>query len=107
MRGIRHGFLTAGDDHLGIAAADGLIGQHDGLNTRTTDAVDRCACRVLRQSSIDGCLTCRCLTDTAGEHIAHDHFIDALGVELCSFNGGLDGNGTKLWSREVLQTSQE
>ena len=47
MGSIRHRLLTAGDDHLRVAATNGLICQHDGLDARTADTVDRCAGRVL------------------------------------------------------------
>jgi hypothetical protein len=60
-----HGFHAAGHDHIGIAHLDGLGRQHDGLEGRAADLVDRDAFHRIRQAGLDGRLFGRILAIAA------------------------------------------
>ena len=83
--GQAHVFLAAGDDHLGIAASNGLGPQVQGLEARPANLVQgQCRYRK-RQAGLDCRLAGRVLPGTGGQYLTHDHFVDlgAIQASLC------------------------
>ena len=71
-----HGLHAAGDDDLGVAGADRRGGQHDRLEPRAADAVDRRRRRRVGQTGLEERLARRRLAGAALEHLAHEDFVD-------------------------------
>jgi len=102
-----HGFHAAGDHHLGIADLNGLRGQHHGFQRRAADFVDRDAFG-LRWHAGFGCgLFGRILSVSAGQHVAHDHFIDADGIDSRSLHGFGDDQSAQFGSAHGAQAAVE
>ncbi|MNF93958.1 hypothetical protein D3C84_766520 [compost metagenome] len=79
--GQAHVFLAAGDDHLGIAAANRLGAQVQGLEARTADLVQGHGRYGEGQTRLDRGLARRVLPGAGGQNLAHDHFIDLRRVQ--------------------------
>ena len=71
-----HAFHAAGDDQPCITGANGLIGEHDGLEPRAADLVDRQRGDGRWQAGNERRLASGGLAQSGGEHAAHDDFID-------------------------------
>ncbi|MCY1525542.1 hypothetical protein D9M68_605230 [compost metagenome] len=79
--GQAHVLHAAGDDHLGIAAANCLGAQVQGLEARAADLVEGQRWHRMRQAGEDGGLARGVLSGTCGEHLAEDHFVDVGAVQ--------------------------
>ena len=64
------------DDDLGIAGPDLRRGEHDRLETRSTDTVDRRCTRRDGETRRQRSLARRCLTHTGLQHLAHEDLVD-------------------------------
>ena len=75
VRRRRHVLLPSGNDQRGIAALDGLRGQHDRLEAAAADLVDCHRGHLVRQPRMYCGLPRRILPEARGQNVAHDHFI--------------------------------
>lgn len=91
-----HVLLAAGDDHLGVAAADRLGAQVQGLEAGAADLVQGHGRHADRQAGLDRRLARRVLPGTGGEHLAEDHFVDLAGIETGLFEQAADHRGAQL-----------
>ena len=79
--GQAHVFLTAGDDHLSVAATDRLCAEVQGFQARAADFVQGQRWYGVGQASLDRRLTRRVLAGAGSQHLAHDHFINLRTVQ--------------------------
>jgi hypothetical protein len=107
VRGLAHVLHAAGDDHLGIAAADGLGGQVQGFQPRAADLVQGHGRYGMRQAGADGGLARRVLTGACGEHLAEDDFIDLRGIEAGLLQQAPDDDGAELGGGNIGQAALE
>ena len=99
MRGSGHVLHTAGNDRRRIAAANCLIGQHHGLESRSADFVDRHRRDRRRKAGFERGLASRGLADTGSNHIAHDDFVNVGWGNARPGDRLLDRNPAKLSCR--------
>ena len=71
-----HRLHATGDDDFGVTRLDLRGGEHDRLQTRATDAVDRGRARPVGQAGLEQCLTRRGLARAGLEDLAHEHVVD-------------------------------
>src|SRR5215213_8278384 len=90
VRALVHVLHTARHDHLGIAGADLGRGEHDRLESRSTDAVDGRRAQRVRQAGLQHRLSSRCLACPGLNHLAHQRFVDLVGRNTGTFHCGLD-----------------
>ena len=74
----RHRFLAAGDDGVGITAADMQHGQCHRPQPRTADLVDAESSLVSRNARVHRRLARRILTLARSEDLAEDDLVDLL-----------------------------
>ena len=82
VRGVRHAFHAAGDNHIGIAGANGLGSQINRLKSGTADLVDGVCRYCRRQAGADGSLPGRILAQTGLEDVAEDDFVDSRRIDF-------------------------
>ena len=75
VRGQRHVLRAARHHDLGVAALDGLRGQHHGFQPRTADFVDRRRPDRVRQPRTDARLAGHVLAQPCAEDVAEDHLV--------------------------------
>ncbi len=102
-----HVLHAAGDDHFGIAAANGLGGQVQGFQARAADLVQGHGRYGMRQAGADRRLARRVLPAAGGEHLAEDDFIDLGGVEAGLLQQALDHDGAELGRGNLGQAALE
>ena len=102
-----HAFLAAGDDHFGIAAADGLGGQVQGLEARAADLVQRQRRHRMGQPGGDGGLARGVLPGAGGEHLAEDHLVHLLGLHTAALQQLADDDGAQFVGGDVRQAALE
>ncbi len=74
--GQTHAFLAAGDDHVGLAAADRLAAQVHRFQAGAAHLVDGHGRHFVGQAGEDRGLPGGVLAGAGGEHLAEDHFAD-------------------------------
>lgn len=102
-----HVLLAAGDDHLGVAAADRLGAQVQGLEAGAADLVQGHGRHADRQAGLDRRLARRVLPGPGGEHLAEDHFVDLAGIETGLFEQAADHRGAQLGGGNAGQRALE
>ena len=102
-----HVLHAAGDDHLGIAAANGLGGQVQGFQARPADLVQGHGRHGMRQAGADGGLACGVLATACGKHLAEDHFIDLGSVEAGLLQQAFDDDGAEFRRGNIGQAALE
>ncbi len=102
-----HVLLAAGDDHLGVAAADRLGAQVQGLEAGAADLVQGHGRHADRQAGLDRRLARRVLPGPGGEHLAEDHFVDLAGIETGLFEQAADYRGAQLGGGNAGQRALE
>ncbi|MNH17254.1 hypothetical protein D3C79_769210 [compost metagenome] len=105
--GKAHVLLAAGDDYLGVTAADGLSGQVQCLQARTADLVQGHCRHAEGQAGLDRGLACRVLPGTGGKHLAEDDFVDLRRGQPGLFQQALDHGGTQVYCRHSGQGALE
>jgi hypothetical protein len=70
MRGIRHGFSATRDYNVGISCQDCLSTENNRLESGSADFVYSCTDCGLGESSANGALSSRVLTQTVDNQIA-------------------------------------
>ena len=80
--GVGHALHAAGDDDIGGARVDDVMGQHGGLHAGAAHFVDGgCAGRIRQLRAARG-LAGGCLSLPGGKDAAHDHFVDPFRRQL-------------------------
>ena len=103
-----HALHAAGDDHLGVTGPDLGGAEHDGLQSRAADAVDRRRARRHRQPTAQGRLPGGRLAGTGLEHLAHEDLIDRdIGREAAPLDSRADGDAAELDRRHLGQRAAE
>ncbi|CRP52210.1 hypothetical protein PAERUG_P5_London_26_VIM_2_01_09_02983 [Pseudomonas aeruginosa] len=102
-----HVLLAAGDDHLGVAAADRLGAQVQGLEAGAADLVQGHGRHADRQAGLDRRLARRVLPGPGGEHLAEDDFVDLAGIETGLFEQAADYRGAQLGGGNAGQRALE
>ena len=91
VRRVGHRLHAAGHDALLVPGADRLGREHDGLEPRAADLVDRERWDSAGQARVDRGLARRRLTRAPLEHVAHDHFVHVVGLDAGAAHGFADG----------------
>src|SRR5262245_34268769 len=107
VRAIAHRLHAAGDDHLSVADANRLGGEHHRLETRTADLVDRQRRDVVREAASKRRLSSRRLPESRGHNVAHDAFLDDGRIDASPSHGFGYDHRAKLRRAEVLQRTEE
>ena len=94
--GLAHVLHAAGDDDVGVAAADRLGAQVQGLEAGAADLVQGHGRYGMRQAGLDRGLAGGVLPGTGGQHVAEDHFIHFAAVEAALLQQALDHGGAQL-----------
>ena len=102
-----HALHAAGHHHLGIPHLDGLGRQHDRLQGRPADLVDRDGLDLPGHAGLDRGLLGRVLAVAAGQHLAHDHFVDGTFVDPGPGHGLTDHDATQVRGADAGQGSVE
>ena len=105
--GGRHVLRAAGHDHCGLAALDGLRGQHHRFQTRAAHLVDRGGADGDGQAGADGRLPGDVLAQARADHVAEDHFIDLVGRHAAAASAALMAVLPKSGGRNLRQGSLE
>ena len=88
-------------------ARNALSREHDGLETRAADLVDRERGDVIGQAAVERRLARGVLAEAGGHDVAHDAFVDDGRVDAGAANGFGDDQRAELGSGEVLQRAQK
>ncbi|MCY1372156.1 hypothetical protein D9M69_593420 [compost metagenome] len=102
-----HALLAAGDDHLGVAAADRLDAQVQGLEAGAAELVQGHGRHRVGQAGEDGGLARRVLAGACGEHLAEDDLIDLLALEAGLRQQLADHRGAQFLGGDVGQGALE
>ena len=79
---LRHRLHAAGDDDLGVARLDHLVGEVDRVDAREAHLVDASSrARVIGMPAFDRGLARGDLALAGLEHLAHEHVVDLLGAD--------------------------
>ena len=105
--GQAHVFLAAGNDHVGIAAANCLSGQVQRLEARAADLVQGHRWHGEGQAGLDCRLARRVLSGAGGQHLAHDYFIDFSNVQTGLRQQLTDYRSTEVYRGHVGQGTLE
>ena len=98
VRGVAHRLHAAGDGDVDVAGGDPLRGEHDGLEARAADLVDRHRGDVLVQAAVERGLARGVLPLAGGDDVAHDALVDGGGIDAGAADGLADGDGAELRS---------
>ena len=86
---------------------NGLGGQHDGFESGSADLVDGYGFDFPGHAGLDRGLLGRVLAVAAGQHLAHEHFVDFGLLDAGPFDGFLDDDGTQVGGADAGQGSVE
>ena len=103
---LAHAFHAAGQDDLGIAGANGLGREHDGLEAGAAHLVDGEGGDGVGQPSLERRLPGRVLADARLQHLADDHLIDQPGRHLGPPQGLGQDRGRELRGRQLRQPAE-
>ncbi|MCY1416646.1 hypothetical protein D9M71_321620 [compost metagenome] len=95
-----HAFLAAGDDRLGVAAADRLGRQVQGLEAGAADLVDGHRRYADRQAGLDRGLARGVLAGACGKGLAEDHFVQLFRSEAGLFEQAADHRSAEIGCRD-------
>ena len=94
--GPGHGLHAAGDDDIGGAGLQRIMGHGGGLEARAAHLVDGGGLDVLAEARAERGLTGRSLAEAGGQDAAHEDLIDLGRIDLGAFDSGLDGLGAEV-----------
>ena len=103
VRGAAHRLHAAGDDDLGVAGRDHLVGEVDGVEPREADLVHRRGRHRHRDARLGRRLPGGDLALAGLEDLAHQHVVDLLGGEAGAAEGFGDGEPAQLLGAEPRQ----
>jgi hypothetical protein len=104
---LGHGLHAAGDDDVGLAVLDHLVGEVDGVEAGQAHLVDRGGGHRHRDAGVDGGLAGRDLAGPGLQHLAHEHVVHLLGGDARPLEGRLDGEPTQLGGGEAGEGTGE
>ncbi len=107
VRGAAHRLHAAGDDDVGGAAAQELVGQADGAHAREADLVDRQGRHAHGQSGGDGGLAGGVLAASGGQDLPEDDLVDEIGADAGAFDRGPDGGAGQVGGGHVGEGAVE
>jgi hypothetical protein len=107
-RGLVHRFHAARHDDVGVAGPDLGCGEHDRLEARAADAVDRRRARPVREAATERSLTGGGLADARLQHLAHQDLVDrgSLG-QAGALDGRANGDTPELDRRHARKGASE
>ncbi len=98
---VGHGFHAAGDDNGTVSGLHRLRCERDRFQSGAANLVDcHGTCR-RRQSAVDCGLPRGILTESSGDDVAHDAFVDLRRIDAGTSDSLADSDGAKLRSAEV------
>ena len=98
VRCVGHGLHAARKDAIRVACANGLRGQHDGLQTRTANLVDGHGANGCGNSRAQRNLASRVLTQARCKNVAKDDLLDCRGVNARAGDSLLCSKGSQFGS---------
>lgn len=107
VRNLGHVLHATGDLGLSKTKLDVLRSESDGLETRRAHLVDGDGLDALRNTGEDGSLASGSLANRGRQDIAHVDIGNLLDRDLGLLKGGLDGDSSKLGSRDVKERAVE
>jgi hypothetical protein len=90
-----------------IACRDALRRQHDGLQARSADFIDRERGDVIGEPAVEGGLARGILAEARGYDVAHDALVHDRGIDARAADGFGHDERAELRRREVLQRAEE
>ncbi len=102
-----HAFHASGKDEAGVTGTDCLIGEHDRLQPRAADFVDRTGSDRVGQSGCECSLAGGRLADSRGEDLTEDHFIDLRWIRCRPAERLAERHGGQLRSRHATQPTEQ
>ena len=107
VRRVGHGLHAAGDDDLGRAGPDEIMGEHGRLHAGAADLVDgRRACCVRQACPARG-LAGRSLSLAGRQHAAHEDLVDLFGRKPGPVERGANDMAAKVWGAQSRETALE
>ena len=79
---MRHRFLAAGDDDIGVAVGDLLHAERHRAQARAAELVEQPGGLLLRHAGLHGGLAAGVLALAGGQDLAEDHLVDLAAVDL-------------------------
>src|SRR5690606_13667699 len=107
MRRKGHGFLTAGDDDVSIAAKDLLHANRDRPQARAAKLIEIPGRAVMRDTCRHCRLSRRILALPCRQYLSEDHFSDFVCRHASAFQCTANGHGTKFVSRHLRKRAIE
>ena len=107
MRRLRHRFLAAGDDDLGVAVGDLLHADRDGAQARAAELVEAPGGLLLRDAGVHRGLAGRVLALAGGQDLAEDDLVDLARIDLGALERGLDRDRAEFVRRRVAEGAVE
>ena len=100
VRRVGHRLHAAGDDDVGLAGGDHLVGEVDGVEPGQADLVDVDRRHGHRDAGLDRRLAAGHLALTGHQHLADDDVVDLVGRHAGPFERRLDGGPAEVGGRE-------
>jgi hypothetical protein len=104
---VAHRLHAPCDRNLDVTRRNALSGKHHRLQARPADFVDGQRANVLGEPAPKRSLACRRLTEACRHDVAHDAFLHGRGIDPRAAHGFAYDERAKLWSREVLETTEK
>ena len=92
---------------LRVAGANGLVGQHDGFQSRAAHLVDRQRRDRVGQTAVEGRLPRGAWPKSGGQHVAHDHFVNRVSRQARTADRFGHGHRAQTRSRHAGQNTQQ
>mmetsp|Transcript_25459 Transcript_25459/g.75249 ORF Transcript_25459/g.75249 Transcript_25459/m.75249 type:complete len:571 (-) Transcript_25459:525-2237(-) len=107
VRYVAHRLHAPGDDDVGGARADRLVGQHDRLKAARTHLVDDCARDRVGQPRGQHRLRGRRLPEIGAAHVPHEHLVHVRRLHTGALYRGPHGDAAQLRRRERRERALE
>ena len=96
VRGVGHGLHAAGDDDVGVAGLDHLVGQVDGVEAGQADLVDRGGRDAHGDAGVGGGLAGGDLARAGLDDVAHEDVVDLVGADAGPLERRRDGDTAEI-----------
>src|SRR5262249_2181649 len=107
VRAVAHRLHAAGDGDVDVARRNALGREHHRLETRAADLVDGEGAHRVRKPAVKRGLPRGRLAETGAHDVAHDAFLDGLGIDAGPSDGLFNHEGAELWRTEILEAAKE
>ena len=104
---VRHGLHPARNDEARLTRSDLRRREHDRLQARPADLVDRRARDGVRYPCAKAGLPRRLLTHACLHHVSHEHFVDLFCLHACPLERAPDRDGPELRGGQRRQAAEE